>query len=177
VALAGAPGRNLAKLMRDSIQIRMTEDGKKPDETAAALAKYDRVVRGLISGQSKFPREQFDKADRVDALLLDWIAQYEVVVSLLINDPLQIAANIKSPVLILQGKKDLEAPVKDGQYLEEALKRVDHPDTTLHLLDDVDHLLKTNKGAASLASYKDASRPLDVAMLGVLTDWMGRKTK
>ncbi|MGH9847212.1 MAG: alpha/beta hydrolase family protein [Blastocatellia bacterium] len=175
VTLAGSPGRNLSKLMRDWLQLRLAGEGKKPDETAVALVKYDRVVRGLTNGQTRFPNEQFDKNNMVDALLLDWIGQYDVVVSLLINDPLQIAANIKSPVLILQGRKDLQVAVKDAQYLEEALKRVNHPDTSLHLFDDADHLLKTNKGAASLASYADASRPLDAAMLTVLTDWMGKK--
>jgi len=177
VALAGSPGRTLSKLMRDWLQLRLAEEGRKPDETSAALAKYDRIVRGLTNGRANFPDEQFDKNNLVDALLLDWIKQYEIVVSLLINDPLQIVANVKSPVLILQGRKDLQVAVKDAQYLEEALKRVNHPDTSLHLLDDVDHLLKTNKGAATLASYADASRPLDAAMLSVLSNWMGKKAK
>jgi alpha-beta hydrolase superfamily lysophospholipase len=177
VTLAGSPGRNLSKLMRDWIQVRLADEKRPAEEVAASLAKYDRIVRGLTNGRGQFPDEKFDKNNLVDGVLLDWIGQYEVVVSLLINDPLQIAANIKSPVLILQGRKDLQVAVKDGQYLEEALKRVNHPDTTLLLLDDVDHLLKTNKGAATLASYADASRPLDTAMLTVLGEWMGKKAK
>jgi hypothetical protein len=61
--------------------------------------------------------------------------------------------------------------------LEEALKRVNHPDTNLHLLEDVDHLLKTNKGAAKLSSSADTSRPFDTTMLAVLTDWLQKKAR
>jgi hypothetical protein len=177
VVLAASPGRNLSKLMREQIQNRMTESGRKPEEINAFLVRYDRVVRGLTNGRADFPNEKFDEKDPYDAMLLGLINQYEIVVSLLINDPLQIAANIKPPVLILQGKKDAQVGVKDAQYLEEALKRVSHPDATMHLLEDVDHLLKTNKGAATLASQADASRPLDAAMVTQLTGWMQKKAK
>src|SRR5262245_27390909 len=177
VVLAASAGRNPSKLMREQIQSQMAEAGKKPEEIASFLMKFDRVVSGLTSGQLKFPAEKFDEKDPFDALLLGLVNQYQVVISLLINDPLQVAATIKPPVLILQGMKDVQIKVKDAQYLEEALKRVHHPDTNIHLLEDVDHLLKTNKGAANLTSYTDASRPLDATMLTVLTDWMGKKAK
>src|SRR5262249_34987666 len=105
VVLAASAGRNLSKLMREQIQSRMTEAGKKPEEITTFLAKYDRVVGGITTGQTQFPGEKFDGKDSYDAMLLDLINQYQVVVSLLINDPLQVAINIKAPVLILQGKK------------------------------------------------------------------------
>jgi alpha-beta hydrolase superfamily lysophospholipase len=155
----------------------MSHAGTKPEEMASVLAKFDRVVRHMIEGKKEMPNEKLDSKDPFDALLLDLVDRYEVVISLLINDPLQIAANIKSPVLILQGKKDLQVAVKDAQYLEEALKRVHHPDIQLVLLEDVDHLLKTVKGAATLDAYRDASRPLDPGLLSVLTDWLGKKSK
>ena len=77
----------------------------------------------------------------------------------------------------MQGKKDIQVAVKDAQFLEEAMKRASHEDATLHLLDDVDHLLKTNKGATAITSYADTSRPLDAAMLTILTDWLLKKAK
>src|SRR5215468_2483920 len=177
VILAATPGRTLNKMMRDQIQSRMAEAGKPEKEVADFLARYDRVLRGLMSGVQDFSREKLNEKDQYDAMLIDLIKQREVVISLLINDPLQIVHNIKFPVLALQGKKDVQVAVKDAQFLEEALKRKQHPDATVVLFDDVDHLLKTNKGAAGWASYADASRPLDANLLTVMTDWMRMKSK
>jgi hypothetical protein len=177
VILAAMSGRTLGKLMREQIQNRMTEAGKPANEIGDFLAKYDRVIRGLMNGRSEFPGEKLNEKDPFDALLIGLIRQYEVVVALLVNDPLQIVNNLKYPALILQGKKDVQVAVKDAQYLEEALKRAEHRDTTVHLLDDVDHLLKTNKGPAGLASYADASRPLDAIMLEILNEWMRKRSK
>ncbi|MDX2031789.1 MAG: alpha/beta fold hydrolase [Blastocatellia bacterium] len=175
VVLAAAAGRNQAKLLREQMQNRMTEAGKSPTEIAAYLAKYDRVMRSLTNGRVEFPGEKFDAKDPYESMLLGLIREYEVVVSLLINDPLQVASNIKSPVLILQGKKDVQVAVKDAQYLEESLKRVNHPDTTVQLVDDMDHLLKTNKGPAGTAANMDVSRSLDATMLTILAGWMQKK--
>ncbi len=177
VILAATPGRHLHKLMREQIQNRMTEAGKKQEDINAWLARFDRVIRGLQNGLADYSAEKLNEKDPYDQLLLSLIKQRDIIVSLLINDPLQIVNNIQSPTLILQGRKDMQIAVKDAQYLEEAMKRADHADATLHLLDDVDHLLKTNKGAASLASYADTSRPLDAAMLAILNDWMQKRLK
>lgn len=177
VVLAAASGRYLHKVMRDQLKNRMTEAGKKPEEIAAYLAKFDRVVRGMQGGLVEFPGEQLSDKDPYDAVLIGLIKQRDIIVSLFINDPLQIVNNIQAPTLILQGKKDLQISVKDAEFIEEAMKRASHEDVTLQLLDDVDHLLKTNKGAATMASYADTSRPLDATMLTILTDWLTKKAK
>ncbi|MEO6725120.1 MAG: alpha/beta fold hydrolase [Blastocatellia bacterium] len=177
VILAASPGRTLGKLMRDLVQVQMAEAGKKPEEIGAYLVKFDRLVKDMLGGRQDFSGEKLDAKDPYDALLLDLTSQRSVTLSLLINDPLQIVNNISSPVLILQGKKDLQIKVKDAQYIEEALKRASHKDTTLALFDDVDHLLKTNKGTPTLASYADASRPIDPALLATLTEWVQKKAK
>lgn len=177
VILAASPGRTLGKLMRDLIQVQMAEAGKKPEEVIAYLGKFDRLVKELLSGRQDFSSEKLDAKDPYDAMLIDLIKQREVTLSLLINDPLQIVNNISSPVLILQGKKDLQIKIKDAEYLEEALKRAGHKDATLVIFDDVDHLLKINKGTPTLASYNDASRPIDPALLAKLTEWVQKNAK
>lgn len=177
VILAATAGRTLGKVMREQLQNRLTEAGKPAAEVNAFLAKFDRIHRLLASGQSNFANEKLDPQDPLDTLLLSLIKQQQIVVSLLVNDPLQIVNNIHAPVLILQGKKDMQVTVKDAQFLEEALRRADHKDSTLQLFDDVDHLLKTNKEKASLASYADATRPLDAQLLTVLTEWLQKRSK
>jgi alpha-beta hydrolase superfamily lysophospholipase len=175
VVLASMAGRTLGKVLRDQIIYRMKETGKPEVEINSYLAKYDRVVRGMASGRIEFPEVKLDPKDYYDGILLDLIKRYLVVASLLVNDPLQVAIGVKAPILVVQGRKDTQVTVKDAQYIEESLKRVYHQDATIYLFDDVDHLLKTNKGAATLASLEDPSRSLDPAMLKVVTEWLEKR--
>ena len=177
VVLAASPGRHLHKILRKMIERRLAEEGKKPEEKDAVLAKYDRVIRLIQSGTQDFSKEPLNDKDAYESLMADLVKQRNVVVSQFINDPLQIVNNVQAPVLILQGKKDVQITVQDAEFLEEAMKRSSHTDTTLLLLDDVDHLLKTNKAAASLASLSDASRPVDAAFLAAVSDWLLKKLK
>ncbi len=145
------------------------------------LIKFTRVWKGDGLVQFLDVRQFVSGAGLEDGLatnmLADLIKQRQVVAPLFINDPLQIVNNIQSPTLILQGKKDVQVTVQDAEFLEEAMKRASHKDSTLLVLDDVDHLLKTNKGAASSASLSDASRPVDAALLAAVTDWLLKKSK
>lgn len=165
--LAAMAGRTLGKIVREQVQNRLTAAGKPPAEIRAYMVKFDRVVKGLATGSGVYNDETFDAKDPHDALLQDLIKRRDIVVSLLVNDPLQIVNGVQSPVLILQGKKDNQMAVKDAQYLEEALKRSSHPDATLHLLDDLDHLLKSGKSAANT----------DPAVLTLLTEWLQKRAK
>jgi alpha-beta hydrolase superfamily lysophospholipase len=177
VILAASPGRHLHKIIRKTVERRLNEENKKPEDREAILAKLDRIVRLLQNGQQDFSGIPLNEKDYYDAVLADMIKQRHVIVSLFINDPLQIVNNIQSPTLILQGKKDIQVTVQDAEFLEEAMKRASHKDSTLQLFDDVDHLLKTNKGAASSASLSDVSRPVDEALLAAMTDWILKKAK
>lgn len=177
VVLAAAPGRHLHKIIRKMVERRLTDEGRKQEEKDSVLAKLDRVIRGIQNGQQDFSNVPLNDKDYYDALLADLIKQRQVIVSLFINDPLQIVNNIQSPTLIVQGKKDVQVTAQDAEFLEEAMKRASHKDATLLVLDDVDHLLKTNKGAASTASLSDASRPVDAALLAAVTDWILKKSK
>jgi pimeloyl-ACP methyl ester carboxylesterase len=177
LALAAAPGRTLNKLIRDQLQFRMKEAGKPDAEIAALLARLDRTVRQMMSGSAEFVTDKFDPANPYEAVVLGLTKQPEFVVPLFINDPLQVVNNVKAPVLILQGEKDWQTSVKDAQYLNESLTRSYHSDHTLRLFPEVDHLLKTNKGAAGTASYADTTRPLDAELLTFLHEWLQKRSK
>jgi hypothetical protein len=176
VVLAGARGRTLNKMLRDQMRGRMKEEGKKDEEIEAFLAKLDRLFKAVLSGDTNAAKE-LNLQDPYEALLANVLKEPSLVVSQTVNDPLQVMNSVVPPVLILQGQKDVQVSVKDAQYLEEALKRAQHADQTLHLLPDVDHLLKTNKGAANWAAYADAARPVDADLLMILTDWLQKKLK
>lgn len=177
LALAASPGRYFGKWFREMLPKMMAEEGKSRAEIDAFLQKFDRVAIGITSTTTDFSFVKLDPKDRYDAMLLGMIEKRRVVVSLLVNDPLQIAASVKSPVLILQGAKDLEIGVKDGQFLEEALKRVYNPDVRLVIVDNMDHLLRTNTGAPSFASYGGAPKPVDPLFLKSISEWISTRVK
>jgi pimeloyl-ACP methyl ester carboxylesterase len=177
VVLGAMAGRTLNKVLRDQIQGRMRETGKSVGEINAYLTRYDRVTRGLMLGKGEFPEEKFDPKDPYDAILVEIIKKHHIYISLFINDPAQIVDTVKSPILLLQGKKDILVSARDSQYIEDSLKRVYHPDSTLQLLDNADHLFMINNGVATYASYEDPSRPLDPVMLKVLAEWIEKRSK
>ncbi|MGH9767927.1 MAG: alpha/beta hydrolase family protein, partial [Blastocatellia bacterium] len=90
VIMAAMPGRTLTKLMREQIQNRMAEAGKSRKEAGEFLVKYDRVVRWMINGHQDFSRENLNEKDPYDALLIGLIKERDIVLALMINDPLQI---------------------------------------------------------------------------------------
>ena len=175
--VANMSGRTLGKMWRDEFQARMTEEGKSPGEISAYLLKTERVARGMASGRTEFPGEKFDPQNPYDAELLKRIKEFTVSVSLLVNDPLQAFAAVKVPALILQGEKDLQVTIKDAQYLEEALKRIFHPDFTMQSFPEMDHLLKVNKGKPSFASDRETNRPIEAQALAAIDQWMGKRFK
>ncbi|HMY74062.1 MAG TPA: alpha/beta hydrolase, partial [Blastocatellia bacterium] len=165
--LAAMSGRTLGKIVREQVQNRLTAAGKPSADISTYMAKFDRIIKGLASGRSVYSDETFDSKDPHDVLLQDLIKRREIIVSLLINDPLQIVNGVQAPVLVLQGRKDNQMSVKDAQYLDEALKRASHPDATLQLLDEADHLLRSGKAAGGI----------DPAALTSLTEWLQKRAK
>ena len=81
----------------------------------------------------------------------------------------------RTPILILQGTKDVQMSVKDAEYLEEELKRAEHRDFTVRVLPDVDYLLQTCKGAGTIKALSEPSQPIDPAVLSSVTEWLQKK--
>ncbi len=172
LVLSAMPGRTLDKLLAERARSRLSEQGKTAAEIKAYLGQLDRLLNRIKAGELELSQLEIDPND---PLLAGVAHRPEVAMALLINDPLQVIASVKTPVLVLQGDKDREVTVKDAEYLGEALSRVYHPDYKVQILPDVDHLLKPNRGVADLKSYADTSRPLDSQALKILTQWLREK--
>lgn len=175
VILAASPGRTWNKLLREQFEQQMKEAGKPEAEIRSFIAKFDGIVRRVGSASSEELSLGLDPQQPQAAVILKLVKQPELIIPLFINDPLQVANSIKTPVLLLQGGKDVVVSVKDAQFLNEALLRSNHRDTTLQVFPDVDHLLKTNKGPAAQAANRDVSRPLDAGVLAALTEWLQKR--
>ncbi len=85
-------------------------------------------------------------------------------------DPAALIANIKQPVLILQGEQDIQVSIDDARQLKKAL-----PIAKLVLLPSVDHLLKPVNGksrADNLATYGDPDLALAPKVSGTIADFI-----
>lgn len=170
--VAAMSGRTLGKMLRDEFQARMTEEARPAEEISAMLNKVERITRALFYSRAEVLNEKFDPRNPYDARLEVLLRETPRTVSLLVNDPLQAFAAVRVPVLILQGEKDVEVTMKDASFLEEALKRIYHPDFTRQNFPEMDHLLLVSPGKPAFAASQQPGRPLDPGFLRAVNGWM-----
>jgi pimeloyl-ACP methyl ester carboxylesterase len=73
-------------------------------------------------------------------------------------DPAKLISNVRKPVLIVQGERDIQVSVTDAQALRAAA-----PNAVLALLPDTNHVLKqvmSDDRGANVATYADPNLPL-----------------
>jgi fermentation-respiration switch protein FrsA (DUF1100 family) len=73
-------------------------------------------------------------------------------------DPAKLAGQVKKPMLIVQGERDIQVSVADAEALKAA-----NPSASLLLLPDTNHVLKqvtSDQMGANVATYADPSLPL-----------------
>nr|WP_129735416.1 alpha/beta hydrolase [Parabacteroides goldsteinii] len=78
-------------------------------------------------------------------------------------DPQKEIKKLTVPVLLLQGKTDIQVSVKDAELLKQAL-----PSAEMHLIDGMNHVLKncaTTDRQAQMAVYNDPDLPVDENLL------------
>lgn len=92
------------------------------------------------------------------------------LVNALAYDPVELAAEIEVPMLVVQGTRDLQVSEADARMLAEAA-----PDATLALVPDVNHVLKvvaSDDRPTNLATYADPDLPIAPAVLDAVTQFL-----
>lgn len=87
-------------------------------------------------------------------------------------DPADLAARTGLPVLIVQGGRDLQVPVADGERLAAA-----NPAARLVVLPDLNHVLKdvsAGTPAANIAAYRDPALPLGAGVAEEIAAFIAR---
>ena len=90
--------------------------------------------------------------------------------SMLRQEPAQLIGAHDLPVLIVNGREDLQTPAADAEALATA-----RPDATLVLLDGVNHVLKQvppGDRAANTASYGNPDLPLAPGIAEAIADFV-----
>lgn len=148
--LVAAPGRKLGTVIREQLKANPANAPILPQ----ALAALDSLEAG----------KTVDTTGMATPLLALFAPQVQpFLIDLLRQDPAAMAARTKLPLLIVQGGKDLQVSMTDGDALHAA-----RPDAEFLAPADMNHVLKDVKSddrAANFATYGDPSLPVDASLV------------
>ena len=171
VVLLAGPGRPLNEILVEQLTAGKREEGLQGEELTAFEHRARKFLAELVAGGD------IDRTDLPDELAM-WIDARAWLTSHAKVDPLANIAQVKCPILILQGERDIQvSPERDAHKLAAALEAAHHPDFELVVFPGLDHLFKRTPGAtpSGLDHLKD--RPVDSEMLDRLADWLHAHVK
>jgi len=159
VILVSGAGRKLSDVIRD----QLSENAAFAPELDSAFTALQALEHGDHVDASKFdPTLQKLFAPQVQDFLIDMFRQ----------DPAKLAASTKLPLLIVQGERDVQVSTSDAKRLAAA-----QPNAKLVLLPDMNHVLKdvaSDDRSANLATYTDASLPVDSGLVDAIVKFVKR---
>ena len=144
VSVAGA-GEPIGDVLRRQLSERLPEP-MRPD----AFALLDSLEAGRLVPEPGLLAQVFPPA--MQPYLISWMA----------HDPAAAVAAFAGPVLVVQGRTDVQVGVADAERLAAA-----RPEARLVLIDGMNHVLKDVSGdlAAQMPSYADASLPVNADLV------------
>lgn len=128
------------------------------EEADAVLATLRRGARVDGGAMSAALRPLF--APEVQGFLIDALSY----------DPIELAAQVEVPMLVVQGTRDLQVGIADAQMLADAA-----PDATLVLVAHVNHVLKivfSKDASANLATYANPDLPVAPAVADAVAQFV-----
>ena len=158
IRVSGA-GRKLSDVIRD----QLSSNAAFAPELDSAFTALQALEHGEHVDATKFdPTLQKLFAPRVQDFLIDMFR----------HDPAKLAGAITVPLLIVQGERDIQVSTSDAKMLSSA-----QPKAKLVLLPDMNHVLKDVAGddrSANLATYTDASLPVDSGLVDAIVKFVKR---
>lgn len=143
--LVSTPGRPLGTVLRDQLHANPANAPilNEADEAIMSLERGEQVDTNALN-----PALQPLFAPEVQGFLIDAFSY----------DPAILAMETRVPILVVQGKRDLQVGEPDARRIAEAA-----PESTLSLVPDVNHVLKvvsSDDAAANFAAYADPDLPI-----------------
>jgi len=143
--LLATPGRPMGEVLRAQLRANPAN--------APILPQAEQAIDALTAGK------RVETSGMHPALAPLFAQQVQgFLVSMFAFDPAHALAGYRKPVLVLQGKRDIQVSEADAQLLKQA-----DAQATLILLPDMNHVLKTvtsDDVGANVATYADSSLPL-----------------
>ncbi len=114
----------------------------------------------------KKSKKDYYRVQLVTRLNAKWMREF------IAYNPGEDMPEIKAPVLAITGSKDIQVNPEDLKLMADLIKSP----FEYHALPDVSHLLRTEKGAASISNYKTMiNQPLDERIPRIILDWLKRQ--
>lgn len=166
IVLMAPPGRNLLDIMKEQKRHGLEASGL-PSQLIESELEVHRKFLELVAGDQPIDPDSVRADYRAALVDLPWMRSHAH------HDPIAQARQVKCPVLIVQGGKDVQVSAeRDAPPLLAALKESGNPDATLVLFPELDHLFKkVLSDPPSTADYLKA-RPLDPDFLAAVTKWL-----
>ncbi len=152
VSLAGA-GRNIAEILK--VQLGR---GQSPDSQQYINVRLDSLREGQRV-QSVTPGLMQIMNPRMQPAMISWMKY----------DPAVEIAQFNGPVLLIQGKRDIQVAFSEAELLKKA-----RPDARLVFFDTMNHILKEAPEAlmANVQTYSDPKLPLMKGMADAIAKFV-----
>ena len=158
ISIAGA-GRKAGDILKEQLSAQLT-----PELNQQFAAAIDSLEKGFTVSKID-PSLMSLLRPSVQPYMRSWLAV----------DPQKIVSGLTTPVLILQGTKDLQVKEPDAQLLAQSNKKA-----TLVILPAINHVLKevlSDKREDNIKAYSDPNLPLPVALISAITNFIHRSSK
>jgi len=155
VIMVAGTGRKLADVLHDQFALQAD---------SATVTRIDTAFARYLQGESA----PAGLPQAAQMLMLPMNRTF--VKSLADYDPIATVGRLKPPLLIVQGRTDLQVLVEDAELLHKA-----QPRATLALLPDVNHVLKsvsTTVPAEQQKSYHDPTIPIAASVVSTIARWI-----
>jgi alpha-beta hydrolase superfamily lysophospholipase len=177
LVLTGVPGRSMADTMRSQVvpQLQALPNG------ADLVRQYDATIAAISAGRPFEIDPSLPEGLRTLFASLTHPANNPFAGEFLAVDPAELLREVTEPVLIVIGKKDIQANWQaDGQALEAALAGRDnvtfvYPENANHVLKYEPQPREQLAPAEVAAGYNAADRHLDPGALKAIQTWLGRQ--
>ena len=177
LALTGAPARSIGEVARGQIaaQLAAVPGGD------ALLAAYDAAMADFAAERLVNIDESLPETLRMIIGAVTAPHNLPFARELWVTDPIQLAASVTAPLLIVIGKKDLQVDWQvDGSRWEAFAE--DHSNITVVYPDNANHVLKHEPrpreqlSPAEIANgYNGAGAMLDTQVVETLTAWLSAR--
>jgi len=170
IALLAGPGftfidtvkRQLLEQSEAGIELGLFDEGLSSRLESAVDDLYYAVV-----SNGDYDLSRYGLPTDFEQVILSFWYQRELLKDWFPADPAAVLAEVKVPVLIIQGTADLQIQVLDAQRLADALPEHQRE---LHIISGIDHVLKMTYGEP--LPYTDPNRRVHPQVLEIIGDWI-----
>lgn len=162
LVLVATAGRPLGEVLKDQLRANPANGPLLPQ----AMAAIDTLAAGKRVDAASLPSP-------LSPLFRPAVQGF--LASAFALDPAKLASQVKKPVLIIQGERDMQVTAEDARALKAAA-----PSATLVLLPDTNHVLKrvtSDSLAANAATYADPDLPLVAGVADAIAKFVGKSPK